>query len=437
MSHVFISYSRKNGLYARQLADFLGAKGFNVWMDDRIDYGDMWEKIIFQSIDDCAAFIVIMTPDSYDSAWVRREYHYAEKRKKPQFPLLLEGEEFPFYIATQYVDVRDGALPPEDFIVRLSSAVAPQGAPGKNVAPSEMNTKPLTETDLRLTPQESLLKKIQNPATEPPERLRVGIELAELGDPRPGVGVTEEGLPDLEWVYMEGGKFGHARKDVETFYISKYPVTYHQYQAFVEHPNGYKNPQWWRWMHSTQTAQLRLRPTQPFEQKWQIANHPRENITWIEAMAFCCWLSFYLTDEMPDMGRSLKWTVRLPTETEWECAAMARRYAPAFPWGDDYQSGCANINETGKLGKYAVGQSVGSHFLMQTTAVGVYPQGATPNGVMDLSGNVWEWTFPDGVVRGGAWNSVVDDVRITASQRLELDHKAETIGFRVVRLIQR
>ena len=86
MSHIFISYSKKNRDYARQLADKLLELGFDVWIDDRIDYGENWEREIFKAIDGCSAFVVLMTPESYESDWVLRECQYADKRKKPQFP---------------------------------------------------------------------------------------------------------------------------------------------------------------------------------------------------------------------------------------------------------------------------------------------------------------------------------------------------------------
>ncbi|MBE2271842.1 MAG: toll/interleukin-1 receptor domain-containing protein, partial [Anaerolinea sp.] len=51
MSHVFISYSRKNQPYARMLADELLRRGFDVWIDDRIDYGEDWEDVIWKALD--------------------------------------------------------------------------------------------------------------------------------------------------------------------------------------------------------------------------------------------------------------------------------------------------------------------------------------------------------------------------------------------------
>jgi Tol biopolymer transport system component len=149
MSHVFISYSKKNRSYARKLADHLLSLGFDVWIDDRIDYGEMWERTIFKAIDDCAALIVIMTPESYASDWVLREIQYADRRHKSQFPVLLDGEDFPRYGPHQHVDVRGGILPPEDFYERLESAVPRKTKTGANVTPQnaavpETDTLPRT-----------------------------------------------------------------------------------------------------------------------------------------------------------------------------------------------------------------------------------------------------------------------------------------------------
>src|SRR5262245_39492281 len=133
MSHVFISYSRQNQDYAHKLAEKLQQEGFEVWIDDRIDYGDTWERVIFKAIDDCAAFLVIMTPQSYESDWVLRECQYADKRKRPQFPVLLEGEEFPRYVSTQYADVRSDKLPPDDFYQRLAKFAPRKVGAGANI----------------------------------------------------------------------------------------------------------------------------------------------------------------------------------------------------------------------------------------------------------------------------------------------------------------
>lgn len=121
--HVFISYSRRDKDYARRLADDLAGSSFKVWIDDQIDYGDAWFREIDKAINGCAAFVVIMTPDAYESEWVQKEILLAKRHKKPIFPLLLKGDEFAILIDIQFADVKDGAMPPADFYRRLRRAV--------------------------------------------------------------------------------------------------------------------------------------------------------------------------------------------------------------------------------------------------------------------------------------------------------------------------
>ncbi len=105
MAHVFISYSRKNPDYARKLAEDIRKHGFDVWIDDRIDYGDRWWRTIVQAIEDCAAFVVVMSLASENSEWVEREVLLGQREKKPIFPLLLDSSGFALLITTQYADI--------------------------------------------------------------------------------------------------------------------------------------------------------------------------------------------------------------------------------------------------------------------------------------------------------------------------------------------
>jgi serine/threonine protein kinase len=122
--HVFISYARSDGAYAHRLADRMREAGLDVWIDARIEGGDRWWRTIVEAIDACAAFVVIMTPDSADSRWVEREILLADQRNKPAFPLLLSGDAFPLYINTQYMDVTGARLPPDTFYDRLAVRIS-------------------------------------------------------------------------------------------------------------------------------------------------------------------------------------------------------------------------------------------------------------------------------------------------------------------------
>ncbi|MEO8397154.1 MAG: toll/interleukin-1 receptor domain-containing protein [Chloroflexota bacterium] len=133
MAHIFISYAHADQVYARKLADYLLANGFDVWIDDRIDFGSRWIRAIFKAIDDCGAFIVIMSPRAFEREMVENERLYAKKQNKPVFPLLLEGDSFPDLGSTQYYDVRGGKLPEKNFLERLASFAPRSQTQGQDV----------------------------------------------------------------------------------------------------------------------------------------------------------------------------------------------------------------------------------------------------------------------------------------------------------------
>jgi hypothetical protein len=125
MGHIFISYSHKDMDYAYRLTETLQASGFQVWIDTRLDYGSQWPREIQKRLDSCDAFILIMTPRSFDSDWVQSELQRAKRKGRPIFPLLLEGDETWLSVeSTQFYDVRGGKFPDARFFSALKQAVA-------------------------------------------------------------------------------------------------------------------------------------------------------------------------------------------------------------------------------------------------------------------------------------------------------------------------
>jgi Sulfatase-modifying factor enzyme 1/TIR domain len=265
--------------------------------------------------------------------------------------------------------------------------------------------------------RKTLIAIILSAERNPIERADAARKLAELGDTRAGVGLQPNGLPDIAWCTVPAGEFifqDSARLTLPTFYAARYLVTYEQFQAFVDAPDGFYNKKWWEG--------LAKREMQPGQQTFKFGNHPRENVSWYDAVAFCRWLS-----------AKLGYPVRLPTDQEWEKVARGPD-GRLYPWGNDFASGYANIDES-------IYGNIGSFYLGRTTAVGIYPQGASPYGALDISGNVWEWTLTDRdgagksehrIARGGSWHE--DQGNATAPFYMEFDAglRFDAAGFRVV-----
>ncbi|HWT79628.1 MAG TPA: SUMF1/EgtB/PvdO family nonheme iron enzyme, partial [Candidatus Methylomirabilis sp.] len=195
-------------------------------------------------------------------------------------------------------------------------------------------------------------------------RLEAAEALGQAGDPR------------LEWDNWVG---------IGEFEIGRYPVTVAEYRAFVEN-DGYEDKRWW-----TAGGFGERKEPRGWEEQLQHPNRPVVNVNWYEASAYCAWKG-----------------VRLPTEEEWKRAAYGTE-GREYPWGNEEPDATrANYGETGPR---------------HATPVGLYPAGATPEGVQDMAGNVWEWVddWYDKnktvrVLRGGSWFS--DATVLRAAGRL-------------------
>jgi len=131
MAHVFISYSHKDKAYARKLTHELERQGIEAWIDDRIDYGSQWPRVIQENLDACPGFVVIMSSNSYNSDWVQNEVSYAQDEKKAMFPILLEGKRWVSFAAKQYADTRNGELPPNSYFSTIKKQLGIKTARGQ------------------------------------------------------------------------------------------------------------------------------------------------------------------------------------------------------------------------------------------------------------------------------------------------------------------
>jgi hypothetical protein len=230
-------------------------------------------------------------------------------------------------------------------------------------------------------------------------------------------------LPMLEWIRIPGGNVKiekHGSFEVSDFSIAKYPVTVQQYEYFVNDGGYNQRDCWtdvgWAWREKDK---IEL-PVYWNDTKWHIAKHPIVGVSWYESIAFCGWLS-----------DKLGYAVTLPTEMQWQRAAQGDD-GRGFSWGDTFDKKYANTVESG-IGK--------------TTPVDQYPNGASPYGVMDMSGNVWEWCLNEygdvaalelsntahRVLRGGSWYNSRVDARAVYRRRDYPYNRNFNSGFRVCR----
>jgi formylglycine-generating enzyme required for sulfatase activity len=343
---VFISYERADQAYARRLADELLGRGLKPWMDDRIDFGDRWWRTIVRAIEASAAFIVLMTPEARASRWVHREVLLADSLGKPMFPLLLRGKVFPLLIDVQYADVRAGGLPSRGFYGRLDRALGVPGAQGGSAPVHAVEA----ERAAPVVDRTPAVPKAPPPVEEARELPRV-LPPGEPFEPEMVLIPAGEFLmgsdPQVDKYAYDDEQPQHPLT-LSDYYLARTPVTNAQYLAFVQ-AAGHSAPKHW------QSA----KPPRDKE------NHPVVYVSWNDVLAYCRWLA-------QATGKPYS----LPSEAEWEKGARGAE-GWIYPWGNEWDQSLCNSSEGGKG---------------EPTPVGAYPNGASPYGLLDMAGNVWEWT---------------------------------------------
>ncbi len=241
---------------------------------------------------------------------------------------------------------------------------------------------------------------------------------------------------NAEYILIKDGKYKYSVTEKETAvpprYFAKYPVTNKLYRRFIAYLAGKENmrevltilpPE--RFAESLlkevksnsdfvgylerdgeQWAE-KLRSRLDDDKRFNGEDQPVVGVTWYVAQAYCQWLTALQSAE--GRAQSEKLIFRLPNEEEWEWAASGSTELAEVGGKREYPWGKEEPDET----RANYGNKVG-----HTTPVGAYPAGATPEGLMDMAGNVWEWMenrFDENkawrALRGGAYYSDANALR--------------------------
>ncbi len=212
---------------------------------------------------------------------------------------------------------------------------------------------------------------------------------------------------------------------VPAFRIMRTEVTNFEFRAFVQTTGYLTDAERAGGGYVFQNGQWQVAPGASWQKPRGVTTsiigldaHPVVQVSQRDAAAFCGWAG-----------------LRLPRESEWEYAARSndgRRY----PWGTllpvvPGQPVRANLGAAECCGPSAVD----GH--LYTAPVGLFPGGASPFGVLDLAGNVWEWTSSPYVarpgrfvMRGGGWGNDPNSIRSTIRHGNPVNIGMDMVGFR-------
>ena len=236
----------------------------------------------------------------------------------------------------------------------------------------------------------------------------------------------------------ERAEFPPHRVTVAAFYIDRLEVTNAEFAAFVDATghvtSAERSGSGWHWTgrwHEVRGADWR-HPHGPGSTIVGLDRHPVVQVSWRDAAAYCRWRS-----------------KRLPTEAEWERAARGagdRTYA----WGDAPPRDGERYRAS--YGSDACCRPDDGDGHLHTAPVGSFPEGRSPFGVDDMTGNVWEWvedTFaedyyarspardpvndtpgPRRVIRGGGWGNNPWGLRATLRHANPPDIGLSMVGIR-------
>ncbi len=452
MSRIFISYRRADTSgYVIAIYDRL-AKQYDpahIFRDlDTIDYGDDFVERLEQAVQSCDVLLAVIgrnwvsVTDSNGRRrldnphdFVRLEVATALRRGIRVIPLLVGGASMPYadelpddlksLSRRNALEVSDRDFHPHmDRLIHAIDRILGRGKQSPTVT-SDISKQPDT-LDIPRIPQIDTL-----PLDDEADTLLISLSLADnLFIPKPAVPDVSAVLPHpFEWCEIPAGKvtledvsdIGGTKGgiyDVPAFAIAKYPITIAQYQVFVDAKDGYRNLKWWDF--SEHAKKWRAENPQLNYTAYSETNLPRTNVSWYDAVAFCHWLTARVNEE-----------ITLPTEQQWQCAAQGND-GRKYPWDNNFDKLACNTIESG---------------IRKPTSVTKYPHGASPYGVMDMCGNVWEWcltewgkdsialhTDKSRVVRGGSFYDLAYRAACSFRYMNDPSVRFNYCGFRLVYL---
>ena len=339
---VFISYSHDDTETMLRVRNYLKSSGMQIWTDEGIEPGTQnWQIAIEQAIRKTDAVVVLLSPASSNSVWVREELGFAQNLGKKVYPLLIKGDEtdaIPFgYSKAQWIDIRKNELV-EAGLEKLLAALPKQSS-------FEENSQKGSET----------LKGLKSRQFSKRSAILIIVALLVIISVITAVFFPNLFQPDNgDMVFIEAGTFYMGNDDgepnqgparnvyLDSFWIDTFEVTNSQYQLFVDETNHTPPDHWENGQHAP-----------------DLADHPVIGVSWYDAKQFCEWNG----------------AKRLPTEAEWEKAARGNDKR-AWPWGNPWSDGNANTSEAK---------------IDFTVPVGTFPDDKSFYGVMDMAGNAQEW----------------------------------------------
>lgn len=284
---------------------------------------------------------------------------------------------------------------------------------------------------------------------------------------------SEKWTPAILASAMDGlDRLGYIPEDLykfiplSNFAISKYLITNSQYERFLKPENFQNKDLWinfpkydengklmketwgnepWDWLNKGYVIQDRLQIIFKEMQDWfqygvlfprywrdprfgvNRRHAPVVGISWYEANAYCNWLlrNWDILEEGKQDLPKPKW-IRLPVETEWSLAAGGE---------DNKQFAFGELKDGKEITSYA---NTRESEINRTTPVWMYPQGKSPSGSLDMSGNVTEWQanfyskerYPS--LRGGSWDGGGGDSRVSLRDYGPPYDAYISVGFRLV-----